>query len=69
MLVRPRRDILEGDGASDILAGKDGLLLPPHENADVARNDATVGRHCLAGSRWPRVAAHKANAWSEIFEE
>lgn len=41
-LARSRRDVLEGDGAFDFFASKDGLLVPANEDADVARG---VGRH------------------------
>lgn len=36
-------DILEGDGALDLLAGEDGLIVPVDKDADVAR--VFGGRH------------------------
>ena len=42
LLALVRGDVLEGDGALDVLSGEDGLLGPVHEDTDVA---GAVGRH------------------------
>lgn len=47
LLIVYRGDILEGDGALDLLACEDGLLVPVDKDADVARD---LGRRHDQGS-------------------
>lgn len=47
MLTGIGSNVLEGDGALDLLASKDSLVVPANEDADVA---GAVRDHC--GARW-----------------
>jgi hypothetical protein len=68
LLVQAWGHVLKGDGAPDFLAREDGLLLPPHEDPDVAPSRTTVGRHCLCGCPRRRVAATGLGGWGRSTE-
>ncbi len=53
--AREAGDVFEGDCAFDLLAGKDGLLVPADKDADVfrTRGGVAVGRHGSGfGRKW-----------------